>query len=56
MMKKIVVRDEVRNLLTGERFTYRGTENRLGERVVLLESEGHTSRVDLTTFRESFSA
>lgn len=42
---------EVRNLLTGERFTFLGAQ---GDEVHL-DSEGHTHRVDRPTFREFFT-
>lgn len=55
MQRRIVeVGEEVRNLMTGERFTYMGTEKLAGETVMLLESEGCTSRVDIPTWHEFF--
>jgi hypothetical protein len=45
------VGEEVRNLLTGERFTFLGAQ---GDEVHL-DSEGHTHKVDRPTFREFFS-
>lgn len=55
-MKKrtVEIGEEVRSILTSERFTYAGTEELAGETVVLLESDGCISRVDIPTWRESF--
>jgi len=47
--------DEVQNALTGEHFTYKGTERVLGETRILLERDGQVSRVDLATFKEFFA-
>lgn len=54
--KTVYVGAEVENVLTGERFEYKGKEVRDGETLLLLESEGQTHRVDVATWKESFRA
>lgn len=56
MARQLNIGDEVQNVLTGERFTYKGKQARLGDVVVLLESEGHTHKVDIAQFKGFFSA
>lgn len=56
MTRSLSVGDEVQNTLTGERFTYKGKLARMGDVIVLLESEGHTHKVDVAQFKAFFTA